>query len=118
MDMQKILERVKLITGDDREELLTALCTDAVRETESRLCCTEEEKLEKEDALCAAAAALAAYRLVLLDASQSPDSLTAGGMRAQYRYNCTQAQAYLRETMRAVSALMQDDSFFFGGVCV
>ena len=118
MDMQKILERVKLITGDDRETLLAALCADALRETESRLNCTEEEKEASEDALCAAAAALAVYRLVLLDAAQSPDSVTAGGVRAQYRYNCTQAEAYLRESLRAVSSLMQDDSFFFGGFCV
>ena len=118
MDMQKILERVKLITGDDRELLLTALCVDALRETESRLNCTEEEKEANADALCAAAAALAVYRLVLLDAAQSPDSMTTGSVRAEYRYNCAQAEAYLRECLRAVSSLMQDNSFFFGGVCV
>ena len=38
MDMQKILERVKLITGDDRELLLTALCVDAGESGGGDLC--------------------------------------------------------------------------------
>lgn len=116
MEMQKILARARLITGDERETLLMALCADAARETESRLCCTEEEKKTHEEALCALAAALAVYRLVLLDAAQSPDSVTAGNVRAEYRYNTAQAKAYMEACMRAVSEFLRDETFFFGGV--
>ena len=116
MELQKIMARVRLMTGDERETLLMTLCTDAVREMEGRLCGTEDELESYAGALCAAAAALTVYRLLLLDAAQSPDSLTAGDVRAEFRYNCAQAKLYLEQCMRAVSPVLRDDSFFFGGV--
>lgn len=116
MELQKIMARVRLMTGDERETLLMALCTDAVRELEDRVCCTEEKLSECAEALNAAAAALAVYRLVLLDAAQSPDSVTAGSVRAEFRYNCAQAKLYLEQCMRAVSKIVRDDAFFFGSV--
>ena len=115
MDMQKIMARVRLMTGDERETLLMSLCADAVREIENRMCCAEDAE-EYSEALCAAAAALTVYRLLLLDAAQSPDSLMVGNVRAEYRYNCAQAKLYLEQCLRAVSPILQDDSFFFGSV--
>lgn len=116
MDLQQVMERVRLMTGDEREALLMTLCTDAVRELEAMLVCSDDEQAEYAEALCAAAAARAVYKLLLLDAAQSPDSLTAGNVRAEFKYNCAQAKLYLEQCMRVISPILQDDSFYFGGV--
>ena len=62
MEIRNVLERLKLLTNDDREDLLLMLSGDAVQRLKARLCCTEEEENAHEDALCAAAAAQAADR--------------------------------------------------------
>lgn len=116
MEIQRILDRVKIMTGDDRDTLLVVLCTDAVRMLEDRLCCTAEEKQKHAEALAAAAAAEVLLQLVLIDAAQSPDRLTAGSVRAEFNAACDRAEAYRKSCMRAVSHLLRDDSFFFGEV--
>lgn len=116
MDIKKAVERLKLITGDEREALLHTLCEDAARDIELRLNCEEDERERYAGQLCAATAALALYRLVILDAAQSPDSLTTGSVRAEYRYNQAQAKLYLEQCMRGISAIARDDSFYFGSV--
>ena len=116
MDLKKVLARVKVITGDERDTLLLTLCGDAVRELKKRLTCDGETCRKFEDDLCAAAAARAIYQLVLLDGAQSPDSITTGDVRAEYRYNRQQAELYLQQCLRAVSPLLRDDAFWFGGV--
>lgn len=116
MEIQRILDRVQILTGDDRESLLVVLCTDAARMLEDRLCCTAEEKQLNADALTAAAAAEVMLQLALIDAAQSPDRLTAGSLRAEFNEACNRAEAYRANCLRAVSHLLRDDSFFFGGV--
>ena len=78
MEIRNVLERLKLLTNDDREDLLLMLSGDAVQWLKARLCCTEEEENAQEEALCAAAAAQAAYQFWLLEEAASPKSLTAG----------------------------------------
>ena len=63
MEIRNVLERLKLLTNDDREDLLLMLSGDAVQRLKARLCCTVEEENAHEEALCAAAAAQAAYQL-------------------------------------------------------
>ena len=84
MEIRNVLERLKLLTNDDREDLLLMLSGDAVQRLKARLCCTEEEENAHKDALCAAAAAQAAY------------------------------QFWLLECERAVSGLLRDEDFYFG----
>ena len=43
MEIRNVLERLKLLTNDDREDLLLMLSGDAVQRLKARLCCTEEE---------------------------------------------------------------------------
>lgn len=57
MEIRNVLERLKLLTNDDREDLLLMLSGDAVQRLKARLCCTKEEENAHEEALCAAAAA-------------------------------------------------------------
>lgn len=116
MDRDAVFARLCLITQDDRTALLETLATDAVRAVEQRLTCTPETALQNADALAAVAAAMAAYQLALLDAAGAPDSLTAGNVRAEYKNNCARAFDYYRACTRAVSGLLSDDSFYFGGV--
>ena len=82
MEIRNVLERLKLLTNDDRENLLLMLSGDAVQRLKARLCCTEEEENAHEEALCAAAAAQAAYQFWLLEEAASPKSLTAGEVRS------------------------------------
>ena len=81
MEIRNVLERLKLLTNDDREDLLLMLSGDAVQRLKARLCCTVEEENAHEEALCAAAAAQAAYQFWLLEEAASPKSLTAGEVR-------------------------------------
>ena len=94
MEIRNVLERLKLLTNDDREDLLLMLSGDAVQRLKARLCCTVEEENAHEEALCAAAAAQAAYQFWLLEEAASPKSLTAGE--------------------RAVSGVLRDEDFYFG----
>lgn len=55
MEIRNVLERLKLLTNDDREDLLLMLSGDAVQRLKARLCCTKEEENAHEEALCAAA---------------------------------------------------------------
>ena len=48
MEIRNVLERLKLLTNDDREDLLLMLSGDAVQRLKARLCCTVEE----ENAVC------------------------------------------------------------------
>ena len=84
MEIRNVLERLKLLTNDDREDLLLMLSGDAVQRLKARLCCTEAEENAHKDALCAAAAAQAAYQFWLLEEAASPKSLTAGEVRAEF----------------------------------
>ena len=84
MEIRNVLERLKLLTNDDREDLLLMLSGDAVQRLKARLCCTVEEENAHEEALCAAAAAQAAYQFWLLEEAASPKSLTAGEVRAEF----------------------------------
>ena len=59
MEIRNVLERLKLLTNDDREDLLLMLSGDAVQRLKARLCCTVEEENAHEEALCAVAAAQA-----------------------------------------------------------
>ena len=70
MEIRNVLERLKLLTNDDRENLLLMLSGDAVQRLKTRLCCTEEEENAHEEALCAAAAAQAAYQFWLLEEAE------------------------------------------------
>lgn len=82
MEIRNVLERLKLLTNDDREDLLLMLSGDAVQRLKARLCCTVEEENAHEEALCAAAAAQAAYQFWLLEEAgiaEKPD----GGRCAQ-----------------------------------
>ena len=40
MEIRNVLERLKLLTNDDREDLLLMLSGDAVQRLKARLCCT------------------------------------------------------------------------------
>ena len=42
MEIRNVLERLKLLTNDDREDLLLMLSGDAVQRLKARLCCTDE----------------------------------------------------------------------------
>ena len=44
MEIRNVLERLKLLTNDDREDLLLMLSGDAVQRLKARLCCTVEEE--------------------------------------------------------------------------
>lgn len=116
MDLQQVLARVHVLTSDSREALLTTLCMDAIRSLESRLTGSETDYAAYAEALCAAAAAEVLYQLALVDAAQAPDSLTAGSLKAEYKSTCAQAEAYRRQCLRALSPILQDDGFYFGGV--
>ena len=86
MEIRNVLERLKLLTNDDREDLLLMLSGDAVQRLKARLCCTKEEENAHEEALCAAAAAQAAYQFWLLEEAASPKSLSAGESLWDYAY--------------------------------
>lgn len=116
MDEQQVLERLQLLTEDDRSGLLSVLCADAVRMLSGRLRCTAEEAEANAPALCAAAAAYAAYLLTLLDEALSPDSMTAGEVRAEFKNGSARALAYYRTCEAAVAPLLRDEGFYFGGV--
>lgn len=116
MELEKVMARVRLMTEDDREALLMTVCSDAIRMLEAKLNCTAEEKMAYEPALCSAAAAQAMYQIALLDAASSPDSITAGDVRAEYKNGSARALEYYRQCMRQVSPILRDDEFFFGGV--
>ena len=103
MEIRNVLERLKLLTNDDREDLLLMLSGDAVQRLKARLCCTVEEENAHEEALCAAAAAQA-----------SPKSLTAGEVRAEFDKGSERALAYAKQCERAVSGLLRDEDFYFG----
>ena len=45
MEIRNVLERLKLLTNDDREDLLLMLSGDAVQRLKARLCCTVEKKM-------------------------------------------------------------------------
>ena len=114
MEIRNVLERLKLLTGDDREALLLMLSGDAVHSLEKRLICTDEEREKYGDALCAAAAANAAYRFWTLEEASSPKSLTAGEVRAEYDSGSEKALIYLKQCEQAVSGLLRDERFYFG----
>lgn len=119
MDAEKVLERLRLLTEDPREELLRQLSEDAAEALGTKLICTEEEAAENEASLTAAAAADAAYRLALLDGAFSPESVTAGDVRADYgSKNTENAKAYRDACFSALSGLglAGDDGFRFRGV--
>ena len=105
MEIRNVLERLKLLTNDDREDLLLMLSGDAVQRLKARLCCTVE---------CAAAAAQAAYQFWLLEEAASPKSLTAGDVRAEFDKGSERALAYAKQCERAVSGLLRDEDFYFG----
>ena len=112
MEIRNVLERLKLLTNDDREDLLLMLSGDAVQRLKARLCCTEEEENAHEEALCAAAQA--AYQFWLLEEAASPKSLTAGEVRAEFDKGSERALAYTKQCERAVSGLLRDEDFYFG----
>ena len=133
MEIRNVLERLKLLTNDDREDLLLMLSGDAVQRLKARLCCTVEEENAHEEALCAApaaqqtvtlydavlqglkaAAAQAAYQFWLLEEAASPKSLTAGEVRAEFDKGSERALAYAKQCERAVSGLLRDEDFYFG----
>lgn len=116
MKLEAVLDRLCILTQDDREELLLLLSMDAVRMLEGRLSCDETEKEAHEDALCAAAAAYAAYQLALVDESSSPDSVTAGEVRAEFKTGSARARAYYEQCLRGLSGILRDEAFYFGGV--
>ena len=49
MEIRNVLERLKLLTNDDREDLLLMLSGDAVQRLKARLCCTVEEENAHEE---------------------------------------------------------------------
>ena len=115
MEIRNVLERLKLLTNDDREDLLLMLSGDAVQRLKARLCCTEEEENAHKEALCAAAAAQAAYQLP--SANLQTDlrlTLTAGEVRAEFDKGSERALAYAKQCERAVSGLLRDEDFYFG----
>lgn len=117
MNLQQVMNRVRLLTEDDRETLLLTLCTDAVRMLESRLNCTAQEKSAYEQALYAAAAAEVVYQLALLDEASSPERITAGDVHAEFKNGSARALEYRKACMRQLSPILRDDTFYFGGVC-
>ena len=116
MEIRNVLERLKLLTNDDREDLLLMLSGDAVQRLKARLCCTEEEENAHEEALCAAAAAQAAYQFWLLEdcGVGGRVRLTAGEVRAEFDKGSERALAYAKQCERAVSGLLRDEDFYFG----
>ena len=121
MEIRNVLERLKLLTNDDREDLLLMLSGDAVQRLKARLCCTVEEENAHEEALCAAAAAQAAYQFWLLEEAASPKSLTAAEVlrllsevRAEFDKGSERALAYAKQCERAVSGVLRDEDFYFG----
>lgn len=118
MELEKVMARVRLMTEEDREALLILVCGDAIRMLEGKLCCTAEEKAAYEPALCAAAAAQAMVQIALLDEASSPDSVTAGDVRAEFKNGSVRAMEYYRQCMKEISPILRDDTFFFGGVRV
>lgn len=84
MEIRNVLERLKLLTNDDREDLLLMLSGDA------------------------------AYQFWLLEEAASPKSLTAGEVRAEFDKGSERALAYAKQCERAVSGLLRDEDFYFG----
>ena len=72
------------------------------------------KKNAHEEALCAAAAAQAAYQFWLLEEAASPKSLTAGEVRAEFDKGSERALAYAKQCERAVSGVLRDEDFYFG----
>ena len=105
MEIRNVLERLKLLTNDDREDLLLMLSGDAVQRLKARLCCTVEEENVHEEAL---------YQFWLLEEAASPKSLTAGDVRAEFDKGSERALAYARQCERAVSGVLRDEDFYFG----
>ena len=116
MKLETVLNRLRLLTDDNREELLLLLASDAVQMLSMRIDPAAEVSDEREGALCAAAAAWAAYQLALLDEAMSPDSVTAGDVRAEFKNGSEKARAYYEQCLRGLSDLLRDDAFYFGGV--
>lgn len=87
MEIRNVLERLKLLTNDDREDLLLMLSGDAAQ---------------------------AAYQFWLLEEAASPKSLTAGDVRAEFDKGSERALAYAKQCERAVSGLLRDEDFYFG----
>ena len=119
MDAEMVLERLRLLTEDPREELLRQLSADAAKALEAKLRCTGEEAAKNEASLVTAAAAEAAYRLALLDGAFSPESVTAGDVRTDYgSKNAENAKAYRDACFAALGGLglVEDDGFRFRGV--
>ena len=94
MEIRNVLERLKLLTNDEREDLLLMLSGDAVQRLKARLCCT--------------------YQFWLLEEAASPKSLTAGEVRAEFDKGSERALAYAKQCERAVSGLLRDEDFYFG----
>ena len=113
MEIRNVLERLKLLTNDDREDLLLMLSSDAVQRLKARLCCTEEEENAHEEALCAAAAELPAGSATGED-RLAMCRLTAGEVRAEFDKGSERALAYTKQCERAVSGLLHDEDFYFG----
>ena len=114
MEIRNVLERLKLLTNDDREDLLLMLSGDAVQRLKARLCCTVEEENAHEEALCAAAAAQAAYHTPPRHEAAAPKTLTAPEARADADKGSESALAYAQQCERAVSGLLRDEDFYFG----
>ncbi len=115
MDSEKILARVLLLTDDPRGALLKRLSEDAAEALEKRLK-PGVVPGEHEAALLGAAAADAVYRLALLDASLSPEKLTAGDVRAEYGANVQRAKELRDAYFRAASDVLLDGETVFRGV--
>lgn len=113
MDADKVFRRLLLFTQDPREELLLQLSADAAAALSERIAADAKAVAAREEALVTAAAADAAYRLALLDGALSPDSVTAGDVKAEYAGNVRQAEAYRGACFAAVSGLLRDDGFDF-----
>ena len=114
MEIRNVVERLMVLSNDDREDLLLMLRGEAVQRLKARLCCTEEEENAHEEALCAAAAAQAAYQFWRVVQEASPKSLTAGEVRAEFDKGSERALAYAKQCERAVSGLLRDEGFYFG----
>ncbi len=116
MNTEEILARVELLTEDDRTSLLQMLSADAARVLQAEITCKEAEQAPYAAALCAAAAAYAAYQLALIDEATSPADITAGNVRASFSKGSERAFAYYQACRRAAAPVLKDETFYFGGV--
>lgn len=114
LERAAVLERFGRLAGlPSREDLRHPyLCGDAAAQIEGMI--REDAPESAMEVLCAAAAALAFYRLTLLESTSGPDRFTAGELQVQKNAQAFQrAQQIWNEYQKAAAPYLLDREFVF-----